>query len=248
MIDFKKSIFYGLTGIKWYYLLFIFVLIIIYSIANALQNTTISLIFLSLLFGIIGGVIGTKISGKLKNLKTSSKSILKNSGVYLLMSLIYLIIEVVVIVLGVFLISVAATANIGELTDLSIESMIYSSSTGTLVTIMFLFFLFGFAIMALEFMKVIGLVRSFKTNKFSENFKMLKNLKAIFTKDYFTITMFCLGYGILGIVVVGLLWIILSLFNETAATIVANILATFLLYVITSSNYSLIADYQHDKK
>lgn len=248
MIDFKKSIFYGFNNIKWYYLLFIFILITIYSIANALQNATISLIFLPLLFAIIGGVIGTKISGKLKNLKISWKSILKNSGAYLLMSVIYLIIELAVIVLGVLLISVSATANIGELTDLSIESLIYSSSTGTLLTIVFLFFLFGFAIVVLEFMKVIGLIRSFKVNKISENFKISKNFKAIFTKDYFTITMFCLGYGILGIVVVGLLWIIISLVNETAATIVANIFASLLLYTVTSSNYSLIADYQQDKK
>lgn len=248
MIDFKKSIFYGYNGIKWYYLLFIFVLIIIYSISNALQSSTIALVSLSLLLIIVGGVIGTKIYGKLKNIKTSYKLILKNSGIYLLMSFIYLLIEIAVIVLGVLLISVFITANIGELTDLNLESIIYSSSSGTLATILLLFLLFGFIVMILEFMKVIGMVRSFKTNKFSENFMISKNFKAIFTKDYFTILMFCLGYGVLGIAIVGYLWIIASLFNETASSIIANLLVSILIYTITCSYYSLIADYQQDKK
>lgn len=248
MIDFKKSIFYGFNEIKWYYLLFIFILIIIYSITNTLQYATISLISLFLLFIIMGGILGTKISGKLKNIKSSCKPILKNSGNFLLMSVIYLIVEIAVIILGALLISAFITASIGDLTYQSIESIIYGASTGTLLTIIFLFFLFGIIIILLEFMKTIGLIRSFKTNKFSENFKIAKNFKAIFTKDYFTILMFCLGYVTFGIAVTGLLWIVISLFNETASTVVANLLVSLLVYIITSSSYSLIADYLQDKK
>lgn len=248
MIDFKKSIFYGFNEIKWYYLLFIFVLIIVYSIANTLQHATISLITLFLLLIIMGGILGTKISGKLKNLKSSFKPLLKNSGVFLLMSIIYLIVEIAVIVLGASLISAFMTANLGDLTYQNLESIIYGASTSTLATMIFLFILFGIIVLILEFMKNIGIVRSFKANKFSENFKISKNFKAIFTKDYFTILLFCLGYITFGIAVTGLFWIVISLFSETAAIIIANLLVSLMVYTITSSSYSLIADYLLDKK
>lgn len=252
MIDFKKSIFYGFNNIKWYYLFFIFLLILAYAITSALADPlkfpTLSVIILLLFFPLVfGGIIGTKISGKIKN--GEELLILKNTGVYALMSLIYAIAEITVAIIGMIVISLITTASVGSLTGLNdIESLIYGLPSGTLVGIILLFLIFGFFIMILEFMKIIGLVKSFKTNKLRHNFNISKNFKAVFTKDYFTIILFCLGYMMFGVILIIICSITLYLFGEIIPAIITNILSMILLYITTSANYSLIADYQTDKK
>jgi hypothetical protein len=250
MMDFKKAMCFSNENIKWYYLLFIFILALAYAITETFEITTASVILLFSVFFIgFGGIIGTKISGKLKNFKNSWELILKNTGVYALMSGIYAILEIIVVVIGVILMSLITAANVSSLSELNnIEELLYSLPASTLMILILLFFIFAFAIIILEFMKTLGLVKYFKTNKFSDNFKIGKYFKSIFTKEYLSIVMFCIGYAVLGIIIIGMFGVIMYLFGEKTPSIIVNLLAMILLYKVTSANYSLIADYQQDKK
>lgn len=248
MMDFKKSFFYGYTNIKWCYFVLLFILAITYAITDANELTTASLVSLFLLFIVgFGGLIGTKISGKLKTLKLSWKSLLKNMGIYTVASIIFFIAQIALVIIGVFLISLlVSTSSLTSIT--SIEELIYSLPSGLLVFMILIFLVFGFLIFVLELLKTMGIVKYFKTNKFKDIFRIKKYFKAIFTKDYFTIAFFVVGYAIITIIAVSIIYLLLSIFTDTIAMIIVNFLAIVIMYTVTSAHYSLISDYLVDKK
>ena len=244
MMDFKKSFFYGLENVKWYYLILLLILAIVYAITDAYELSTVSFISLILIFIIgFGGIIGTKISGKLKTFKHSWLKILKNMGIYTAVNLIFIIAQFALAIIGVYLIYSLAPKNIT-----SIEELIYSMPSGLLLSIILIFIIFSLGVLILEIIKTMGLVRYFKTNKFKDNFRIAKHFKAIFTKEYFTIAFFVIGYALITIVIISLIYLLLIIFTDTITLIIVNILAATIMYIITSTHYSLLSDYLVDKK
>jgi len=251
MIDFKKAITFAYDNVKWYYLLFIFVLIGVYTITNLLgyQIATTIILFLTMFFAV--GIIGTKISGKLKTLKQSSIPILKNTGIYVVISIIFFVVQMIIAVIGIliFTLIVDKYNNIGPLTDPSnIEALMYSMPTGILFLMLILIFIFCVVLIIIEIIRIMGCTKYFKTNKFEDVFHIGKYFKAIFTRDYLTIILFLLGCVLVGITIILLISGLTTVLSSELSQVVLFVLALLLMYSILGTSYSLVSDYLMDKK
>ena len=245
MMDFKKAISFSFENVKWYYLVFIFVLACLSMISDTMAVISLALV---LLFGV--GIIGTKLANKLKALKQSTVPVLKNTGMYTVASIIFLVAQYILLIIGMIpFIILASNANIGSLTETgNFEALLYLTPGWLILVSILVFIVFLVAVLILEIIKTMGTTKYFKTGKFGDIFKIGKYVKAIFTKDYFILLIFVLGYAFVCMLILGIIAFILTTISETVGTLISGVLIVLFMYIITGTAYSLVNDYLMDKK
>ncbi|MFA5746285.1 MAG: hypothetical protein WC932_05515 [archaeon] len=245
MMDFKKAISFAYENVKWYYLVFILALASLSMISDVMTLISLTLV---LIFGI--GIIGTKLAGKLKTVKQSIVPVLKNTGMYTIVSIIFVVAQYILLIIGMIpFIIIASQLDLGSLTDAgNFEALLYSTPGWLILVSILVFIIFLVAVLLLEIIKTFGMVRYFKTGKFQDIFKVGKYFKAIFTKDYFILLTFVIGNTLIGIIILAIITFILTTISETVGILISGMLIILFTYIVTGTSYSLVNDYLMDKK
>ncbi|HRT02793.1 MAG TPA: hypothetical protein P5513_02515 [Candidatus Diapherotrites archaeon] len=227
MVDLKKSLTFPFISFKF------FIIILILSFLS-LINTTMAIISFCLILVIGTGFFGTKLrQNKLEKYdKKTISSILSISGAYLLATIIFLAIEAAVIFIGVLPMYLYGLSNpFADIASYNITLSVFS-----LILLVFVVFA-----IFLEILKVVGLVRFFKTKKFSTFFNFKINCKFIFTKDFLVSFLFDIGYVCIYVFGVLLLYGIFGLFmNEMLLSMALFVFLFLAIFFIIGGIYSSI--------
>jgi hypothetical protein len=229
MLDFRNKFLFGFLNIK--YFLLILVLCLLGSI-----NSTISLI--SLIFILIFGtsLITLELIKKLKSYKKSFTQIIEYSGVYVINSIIFCIFQLIVVVLFILFFQLISNTNI--LLFLDDPSIIFSNIFSFLM--FFIIFIIFILILILEFLKIIGFIKYTKSRKFEDIFTIGKNLKLIFSNNFFICLQYLIGYIVIySILFIIIIFIITSFFNNLSFYL-TNMFLLFYIYLINCGFYSII--------
>jgi len=243
MIDFKKALTSFYSAIKWYYLVFILAIACLSIFSDLMSALSIILI---LIFGT--AIFGIKTFGKLNNPKTSGVPILKNSGIYTLTTIIFLILQYLFIIIGILPFYII-TKNLAIFSNpVDLEVFFYTTPGWQIIIAMSVFLIFLIGVFILELLKIIGIIKYFKTNKFKEIFTIKNNLILIFSKDYLTILIFLIGTIIICLFLLFALFSIFGIFESGLLNSVFGILLIITIYIINITHYSLISDLIYNKK
>ncbi len=186
MLDLKKSI--NFPYLNWKY----FLPILLFSFLSLINDMFFLVtLLLVIFFGI--GLFGTKIIDRLKSYNKSYKYILKFTAVVFLVTIIFLIMQFIVIFLGSLpMLFLSFDFILSNLSD----SFLGSLSIGVVFGIIFFVIFLLFAIV-LEFLKIMGLINYFRSNKFEDIFTIKENFKKIFSKDFFVVLFFLIGFSLM---------------------------------------------------
>jgi hypothetical protein len=174
-------------------------------------------------------LVSLKYKKKLENYNLEfTNNFFKYFGIFLVSSFAFLIFQVIVILIG--LIPTFLFSKVNLVTEVS--SFSFSILNVILIAFVFVAILIGI-------LKIIGLIRYLKDEKFEVLFDFKNNLKIIFTKNFLVALLFVIGYilmyGLFVVVIIGLL----NLFGLYLVSFyLTNILILVSIYFVIVGVYS----------
>jgi hypothetical protein len=220
MINFKKITNIPYIGSK-------FLLIILVLGLFTLISDTFTLLALILTIAFTAGLVGLQLLSQLKHYdKKTIIKILELSLIYLVSSFIFLFIE------GVFLLIFLIPIYL--LKALINTENIFVLNFGILLLILtFIIMIVGFII--IDYIKNIGFMKYLKSNKFEDFFEFKKNLKIIFTKNFWITQIFLFGYILLLMIAFVIILSLSSLIFPVLSNYFIGVFIIFFIYFWFSS-------------
>ncbi len=220
MIDFRNII-------KIPYINFKFLLIIILIGLLTLIGDVFILPSLILAIFFTAGFIGLQLLTSLKHYdKKTIVKILQLGLIYLIGSFIFLFIQGVFLL--IFLVPVYFLKAL-----INTENIFVLNFGIFLLLITILIMIIGFLI--LEYIKNLGFIKYLKSNKFEDFFEFKKNLKIIFTKNFWITQIFLIGYLLILIIVFSLILSLLSLIFPILSNYFIGLFIVLFVYLWLSS-------------
>lgn len=244
MIDFKKALTSFYSGIKWYYLLFILILASLSVISEIMMFIS---VMLTVIFSII--FVGLKFNNKLKTIKQTYKPILKNTFIFIIVSIIFVITQVIIFILGMLpYLLIAKDPNI-LFNPAEFEVLLYTTPSWLVILCAIILLIAIFVVFCLEIFKIFGMLRYFKTNDFEKIFDIKENIKLLFSMDYLTILIYTIGVIFTGTFIFAILVFIIELiFSISVGNAISGVIFILIFSIINMIHYSLANDLTYNKK